>query len=390
MSSVNPTCCLLTHSGRGAVAVVGLVGEATAVAGINNQLFDPIGSRSFQYLVDQSEKVIFYGQWKSTAEDLVVVKTDHGLEIHCHGGDAASAAVIEDLNRTGCETVSKDQWRRLSCDQWRCETETAICAAATVRTANLLLQVLQNQRAALAGLATQIKAQQIPAAIDNIEQALAWADFGLSLTQPRSLVFCGEPNVGKSSIVNAIAGFQRAIVNSQAGTTRDVLSQSTAIDGWPVDLKDTAGLRASQNRIEALGIEKAKQEIAKSQIRCLVFSCEDFGGSGKADPQVLTTHRRLLDQLDPQLVVFNKSDLVPDFEAPTELGFAGPTLVVSANNKAGLEVLIGSIAHALVPELPPDDHWFPVSSWQRDQLQLMLQQLSNGDVEVVESSLRLY
>ena len=395
MLPANPTCCLLTNSGRGAIAVVGLVGEATAVAELNNKLFDPIGSRSFQDLVDRTNQVIFYGQWKSTAEDLVVVKTDYGFEIHCHGGDAASAAIIDDLNQTGCESMSQQQWRLMQSDRWRSETEAAICAAATVRTANLLLQVLQNQPASLSNLLAQIKTRKIPEAIDSIQQALTWGEFGSNLTQPRSLVFCGQPNVGKSSLVNAIAGFQRAIVNSQAGTTRDVLSQSTAIDGWPVDLKDTAGLRASQDRIEALGIEKAKQEIAKSQIRCLVFSCEDFQPADEADAQTLATHRRLLEQLDPQMLVFNKSDLVPDFEPPTELGFAGPTLVVSAANasttdNAGLQSLVDCIANSLAPELPSEEQWFPVTPWQRAELQLILQQLNDGKYDAAQSFLQPY
>ena len=393
MLPAQPTCCLLTHSGRGAVAVVGLAGEADAITGINDQLFDPIGSRSFQTLVDQSDQVIFYGQWSSTAEDLVVVKTGYGLEIHCHGGDAASAAVIEDLTQTGCESVSKEQWRLLNGDQWRSETEMAICAAATVRTSNLLLQVLQSQPAALSSLSAKIQARQLPEAISDIEQALAWADFGMSLTKPRSLVFCGHPNVGKSSLVNAVAGFQRAIVNSQAGTTRDVLSQSTAIDGWPVDLKDTAGLRATEDRIEALGIKKAKEEIARSQIRCLVFSCEDFKTTGPHDSGASAAHLSLLKQLEPQMVIFNKLDLVPDFQTPKDLGFSGPTLVVSAtdgsvSDKAGLRTLVDSIAKLLAPELPGETQWFPVSPWQRDQLQLMIQHLNEGDFQAAQSSLR--
>ena len=299
-----PTCCLLTNSGRGAVAVVGLVGEAVAITRVSDRLFAPIGSRSFQYLVDQSDQIIFYGQWKSTAEDLVVVQTQHGLEVHCHGGDAASAAIISDLRRTGCESVSMQEWRLLHSDQWRCETEAAISEAATVRTANLLLHVLQNQSESLSNLTAQIRNQQISAAIDSIQQALNWSDFGLGLTQPRSLVFCGQPNVGKSSLVNAIAGFQRSIVNPQAGTTRDVLTQSTAIDGWPVDLIDTAGLRASQDQIEAMGIQKAKQKIATSQIRCLVFSCEDFTAGGGINSEVSAVHQDLLRQLDPHLLVY--------------------------------------------------------------------------------------
>ena len=369
MPPPEPTCCLLTNSGRGAVAVVGIAGPIDRLTQVVDPLFKPVGSRSFQTLVQQTEQVIFYGQWKSTAEDLVVVKTKFDVEIHCHGGDAASAAIVDDLVRSGCESVQQQAWRLLHCDRWQAETETAICAATTTRTAGLLLKALQNQTTALAELSAKITDKQIPAAVADIEHALSWADFGISLTTPRSVVFCGHPNVGKSSLVNAIAGFQRAIVNSQAGTTRDVLSQSTAIDGWPIELKDTAGLRASEDRVEALGIEKAKQEIARSQIRCLVFSCED---------NALTVHRELLQSLNPQLVVFNKSDLVPNFQVPTELDFAGPVQVVSATDQAGLKSLVSQIADVLAPKLPADKDWFPVSTWQRDQLQSILHKLNQN------------
>ena len=369
MPPPEPTCCLLTNSGRGAVAVVGVAGPIDRLTQIVAPLFKPVGSRSFQTLVQQTEQVIFYGQWKLTAEDLVVVKTKFGVEIHCHGGDAASAAIVDDLVHSGCESVQQQAWRLLHCDRWQAETETAICAATTTRTASLLLKALQNQTTALAELSAKIAGQQIPAAVADIEHALSWADFGISLTTPRSVVFCGHPNVGKSSLVNAIAGFQRAIVNSQAGTTRDVLSQSTAIDGWPIELKDTAGLRVSEDRVEALGIEKAKQEIARSQIRCLVFSCED---------NALTVHRELLQSLNPQLVVFNKSDLVPNFQVPTELDFAGSVLVVSATDQAGLKSLVSQIADVLAPKLPADKDWFPVSTWQRDQLQSILHKLNQN------------
>ena len=381
MPPPEPTCCLLTNSGRGAVAVVGIAGPIDRLTQVVDPLFKPVGSRSFQTLVQQTEQVIFYGQWKSTAEDLVVVKTKFGVEIHCHGGDAASAAIVDDLVHSGCESVQQQAWRLLHCDRWQAETETAICAATTTRTAGLLLKALQNQTTALAELSAKIAGQQIPAAVADIEHALSWADFGISLTTPRSVVFCGHPNVGKSSLVNAIAGFQRAIVNSQAGTTRDVLSQSTAIDGWPIELKDTAGLRVSEDRVEALGIEKAKQEIARSQIRCLVFSCED---------NALTVHRELLQSLNPQLVVFNKSDLVPNFQVPTELDFAGSVLVVSATDQAGLKSLVSQIADVLAPQLPADKDWFPVSTWQRDQLQSILHKLNQNKFDEARALLEPY
>jgi len=218
MPPTEPTCCLLTNSGRGAVAVVGIAGPIDRLTPAIDTLFKPVGSRNFHTLVQKTAQVIFYGQWASTAEDLVVVKTKFGFEIHCHGGDAASAAIVDDLVQSGCQLAEQQAWRLLHSDRWQAETETAICTATTSRTAGLLLKVLQNQTPALVQLSTKLVAQQVPAAIADIEHALSWAEFGEGLTAPRSVIFCGHPNVGKSSLVNAITGFQRAIVNSQAGT----------------------------------------------------------------------------------------------------------------------------------------------------------------------------
>lgn len=390
MPPTESTCCLLTNSGRGAVAVVAVAGPSMQLTQTLDPLFTPVGSRPLQTLTQQTNQAIFYGQWNSTAEDLVVVKTSFGFEIHCHGGDAASAAIIDDLIQRGYQSVSKHDWRLLHCDRWRAETETAICEATTARTANRLLQVLQNQSAALSKLSAQIESRQIAEAVADTEQALAWSEFGASLTHPRSVVFCGHPNVGKSSLINAVAGFQRAIVNSQAGTTRDVLSLATAIDGWPIELKDTAGLRASEDRIEALGIEKAKQEIAKSQIRCLVLSCEPFNGPQQQVDQAWASLQEMMKKLNPQLVVFNKSDLVPNFKIPAELNFAGPKLVVSATDEAGLQALVASIADVLAPKLPADKVWFPVSTWQTDQLQSIHDKLNQNEFDVARSILEPY
>jgi tRNA modification GTPase len=351
-----PVCSLLTAAGRGAVAVVALSGDRDALVVAIDKLFKPIGSRAFKNLFRQ---VIVYGQWRSTREDLVVCTTPAGFEIQCHGGNVASAAIMNDLQDLGFDALPPLDWRRHSSSQWRLETENALCQATTERTADLLLRNLKIQEAALQRVldSTDPAARELAAA-----KMLEWASFGRHLTQSRSVVFCGQPNVGKSSLVNAIAGFNRTIVNEKAGTTRDVITQATAIDGWPVLLTDTAGLRATDAQIEKIGIEKAEAAIVEADLRIAVFD---------ATEPFVEYDRDMLVTLKADLVVFNKVDLAIDFRLPTVSGDT-PALQASAVDRTGLAELVQTIANVLVPELPPANQWYPVTANQERMLQSLI------------------
>jgi tRNA modification GTPase len=359
-------CCVLTPAGRGAVAVIGLAGDHDSLAGAINRRFTPVGSRPFEQIKKQS---IVYGVWRSTQEDLVVLRTPNGYEIHCHGGNAASSAIVEDLAAAGICELAQNRWQTLHDSPWTAETNSALSQATTDRSAKIILQLKQLQNQALSDLKSSIESKKLQSATDQIESMLAWSQFGQLLNRPRSVVFCGQPNVGKSSLVNAIVGFQRAIVNAKAGTTRDVVSQLTAIDGWMVDLKDTAGLRSSDETIESIGIEKAKLEIESAHLRVAVFDATiEFG----------ETDRQLIADVCPELVVFNKSDLAPDFTPPEELGgVPNRCLTISATAKDGISDLIASIGESLVPTLPPRDQWFPLSPSQHQTLDRIHWLISN-------------
>src|SRR5439155_7912555 len=89
----------------------------------------------------------------------------------------------------------------------------------------------------------------------------AQARIGRHLTQPFRVAVAGAPNVGKSSLVNALAGYSRTIISPTPGTTRDLLTVPIALDGWPVELIDTAGLRAAVEPLEQQGIERADRAL---------------------------------------------------------------------------------------------------------------------------------
>ena len=101
----------------------------------------------------------------------------------------------------------------------------------------------------------------------------AGRNWGCISSNPWRVVVFGAPNVGKSSLINALAGYERAIVSPTPGTTRDVVTVTTAIDGWPVQLSDTAGFRETQDELESAGIELATNSAIQSGARDLCSRC---------------------------------------------------------------------------------------------------------------------
>ena len=95
-----------------------------------------------------------------------------------------------------------------------------------------------------------------------------FAGLGRHLTRPWQVVIAGAPNVGKSSLANALAGYQRAVVSEIPGTTRDLVTTEIALEGWPVELIDTAGLREPGEDLESQGIERALTAAGSADV-CL-------------------------------------------------------------------------------------------------------------------------
>ena len=142
----------------------------------------------------------------------------------------------------------------------------------------------------------------LSAAAAQIRDWLTWAEFGLHLTQPWRVVLAGRPNVGKSSLINAILGYTRSVVFDQPGTTRDVVSAPTAIDGWPIELSDTAGLRESADPIESAGVERARATLGAADLAIVLVDISQ--PASQSDRAIIAEHPRAL-------VVAHKCDLAP-------------------------------------------------------------------------------
>ncbi len=299
----------LTPVGRGAVAVVLLAGpEALAVV---EQCFTPARGRR---LSDVRLQQIIFGRFGGAAGEEVIVcrRSNDQIEIHCHGGVAAASALIARLVDRGCRQISWQEWLCRTCDDpIRTAAQIALAAAPTARTAAILLDQYHGAFPhTVRKVIAAIQSANWEQAANQIDAVLAYRDVGMHLTVPWRVVLTGRTNVGKSSLINALAGFQRSIVSQQPGTTRDVVTTTTAIDGWLVELADTAGLRNAEDELESAGIELATKTLADADLVVAVHDAT-HAISGNADQRVAAILAKLSTR--PRIIhVWNKIDLLAD------------------------------------------------------------------------------
>jgi len=347
---------VVTAPGRSAIATI--IVHGPGAIGIVNELFQPV--RKSKLGSDQFGKVV-YGHWLvdgEPSEDLIVcAKTEDCCEIHCHGGETASNMIARSLQHSGAEKLSLfEMASRMHKDPLKADLELTLSKAKTPRIVRMLLNQIEIQPEFWKQLRSHADQGNDQAVQQMANDFLNWKDPGLRLTSEWNVTLCGAPNVGKSSLINSMLGFQRAIVHSEAGTTRDALDELTAIDGWPIRIYDTAGVRTSQDQIEMQGVTLTHQVVEKSDLVVLVVD------SSQPDPLAI------LDRLNirPDLIVANKSDLNRTEDSHVDLH-------LSAKTGEGIPELLQKITQTIVPELPDPNTPIPVSLFQLEYLNTLIE-----------------
>ncbi|MGH7488327.1 MAG: tRNA modification GTPase, partial [bacterium] len=165
-----------------------------------------------------------------------------------------------------------------------------------------------------------------------LNEVLAKSRQGSLLRSGIHVVFAGRPNVGKSSLLNRLTGEERAIVTPVAGTTRDALREVIQIEGVPIIVVDTAGLRESPDEVERIGVERAWGELARADIVLVVLEAKS--GVGPEEHEMLS--RLPVEGL--RILVYNKVDLAPEVPPGRRPGLSNEVWV-SATTGTGLEDL---------------------------------------------------
>lgn len=364
---------LASGGGRAAVAVLRLSGPAAgpALAALTRDRLPQPRRASVRDLADPASGDIldralclwFPAPGSFTGEDVA--------ELHLHGGRAVLDGVTEALLRLGCRVAEPGEFSRRAFDLGKLDLTEAEAIADLVEAetaaqrrqalgqlagglANLtdswrirLLRALAHLEADLdfpdedlpAGVADLVRGDLATLAAEMNSQ-LAAGERGERLRTGLSVALLGAPNVGKSSLLNQLAGRDVAIVSARAGTTRDVIEVHLDLGGLPVTLADTAGLREATDEIEGEGVRRALAQARSADLKLLVFDASNW-------PSLDDDTLALVD--DRSLCVLNKSDLRSVDSAHIE---GRPVLPVSASTGAGIDALLARLrqaAAALVP-----------------------------------------
>lgn len=362
-----PTITLLTPRGRGAVATLRFEGPVETLA----TFFTAANGKP---LSEQPINRIVFGLWgREVPEEIVLCRTaDTITEIHCHGGEAASGRIQRDLQSQGSQRETWQDMLDRTEGTFQREWIEAISKTTTQRTAGILLCQRKLFPQAIA------KLQQLLEAGDSfaqpIQDLLDWAEFGLHLWKPWEVALGGPPNVGKSSLINALVGYARSIVFDQPGTTRDIVTAETAFAGWPVRLADTAGLREGADILEAEGIERAKKRLRSADYQLLLWDASQ-------PPTKMDLELRR--EFPKAILIAHKCDL-PGFPADD---IPANAIAVSSLTGEGVKPLAEKLIARLILQVPPQDQAVPFTTRQIERLSQAYQAAIADDIETLRTVL---
>jgi tRNA modification GTPase len=406
----DPIAALATPPGRSALAVVRLSGEG--VFGIAARIvpgFTPTPPRTAHLaefagpdgtLIDRGLYTAFPGPHSYTGDDLV--------EFSCHGGAIAPASLLAALLAAGARMALPGEFTRRAVLNGRMDLLQAeavgdlIDATAPVQARAALHHLdgglsrrLTELRSALLDVEAllgydidfpeeddgPVAPARITARLAELQRQvarlLATAPAGERLRSGALVVLAGPPNVGKSSLFNALLGSERAIVTAAPGTTRDAIEADTTFLGWPIRLVDTAGARDSTDEAERLGVEFGRRYVEAADV---VIACEARQGSGAGGQR--GRDDEFGEVTGSVIRTWTKSDLA----APLSSSDPAPPIATSVVTGEGLDSLKEAVTRAafggqatlgdLEPMLSRERHRIALSRAQ-DALAAALPQLTD-------------
>ncbi|SHH99072.1 tRNA uridine-5-carboxymethylaminomethyl(34) synthesis GTPase MnmE [Clostridium grantii] len=346
MKEFDTIAAIATSVGQSGISIIRISGEkalnivSKIFIGKNNKGLEDIISYTMRYghIIDMvsedklDEVIISYmkGPKSFTAEDTV--------EINCHGGVVVTSRILEEVIKAGARLAEPGEFTKRAflngridlssaeavIDIINAKTELSVKSAVKQSEGRLSKEINSLREVLIEDIAhieatvdypeedlEEITAENASRSIKKIQEIIQnlinTADEGKILREGLNVVIVGKPNVGKSSLMNALLSEKRAIVTDVPGTTRDVLEEFINIEGIPIKIIDTAGIRETEDVVEKIGVEKSREKLNEADL--IIFMLDT---SRELDDEDI----KIINYLENKkyIVLLNKSDLDKKFE----------------------------------------------------------------------------
>ena len=394
-----------TPLGEGGIGIVRLSGpDAIEIA---DRLFDPADRRPLR---SAPSHTIHYGHVHAVGRrlDEVLVSIlraprtytrEDVVEINCHGGIAAARAVLDAALAAGARLAERGEFTkraflngRISLDQAKAvldivQAKSALGLEAAVdRLGGRFSDAIAGLRAAIAELLADLDVEidfpdldvdidavvpRIEALVGRTSELIERGEHGRVIREGLTVAIVGRPNVGKSTLLNALLAEERAIVTPIPGTTRDTIEEEAPLAGIPVRWIDTAGLRATDDPVEMEGVRRTEAAMARAD---LVLVLIDVGEPPTPEDREILARA----WETPALLVENKSDLPRRFR-PSPAGRWTAVVAVSAKTGDGIDRLRDAMIDRLTAgEVPTRNSVLLLDAWERDLLRRLRDALARA------------
>ena len=372
---------IATPHGAGGIGIIRVSGEDAL--GVARRVFRPAAGGTLGDIAPYTARYGHIVAADGTVIDeciLLYMRAPHSYtgedtaELQCHGGRVVLRAVLLRTWEAGARPAEAGEFTKRAflhgrLDLARAESVMELIAAKSTRAAHAARERLAGAfshavtdiRTQILGAVAHIEAgidfpeddipaasaehlaAEIDAASAAVRRLLAGADTGRILRDGVKTVIVGRPNVGKSSLLNALLGMERAIVTDVPGTTRDIIEEEISVAGIPLRLLDTAGLRAAEDAVEQIGVARTEQHLMDAELILAVF---DASEPLTAEDHALLT--RLSAASADTIILCSKEDRPSVLSAADFAAVAAPVLRISAQEGTGLDALREEIAAHIV------------------------------------------
>lgn len=381
MKLYDTICALSTPVGTGGISVIRISGEDAF--SVVKKIYIPKFGKNFE---DQKSYTVTLGNIIDESgfmiDEVLVTKFqapnsftgENVVEISCHGGMAVVKMILNELYKNGARSATGGEFSKRAFLNGKIDLSQAeaiidiinandeynaysgenqlngILSSKINEIREILVDTVSNIVAVIDYPDEEIDDLQIEEVINNCKKALNLIEdlkssykTGKVIKEGAKIAICGKPNVGKSSLLNALLKEERAIVTDIAGTTRDVIEEEINIDGLKAVITDTAGLRDSDDTVEKIGINRAKKAINDADLILFVID-----GSNKENNEDIEIATSIKDK--NVFVIINKTDLDIKYNTDTIKNILPHSsfIYTSAKSSGGIDELSQSVKNSIL------------------------------------------